>query len=220
VLCTKCSSGISPVVAVDLDGTLGNYHEHFRWFASEYLDRYGPQEAYDGSLPYREWFCQGWAVDETTFREIKLAYRQGAQKRTMPLLPGAKRFMRWLTGNAEVWITTTRPYLKLDGVDRDTRNWLSRNGIVYDHMIYDEDKYGILASQVDAERVCGVLDDEKDQVLRADEVFVQGTGILMKNNWNMRVSDRIPGVCLSMPDFNEARRLLGTRLQEWKRIHR
>jgi hypothetical protein len=41
--------------------------------------------AYDGTEPHREWFTRTMSVDATTFRMIKLAFRQGGMKRTMPI---------------------------------------------------------------------------------------------------------------------------------------
>ena len=40
MLCTSCSAVIRPVVAFDLDGSLGDYHNHFLNFAEGYLDRW------------------------------------------------------------------------------------------------------------------------------------------------------------------------------------
>jgi hypothetical protein len=58
VLCTRCSSVVKPLVAVDIDGTLGDYHTHFLNFAREYL---GPNYwipchslAYDGSTGFKD----------------------------------------------------------------------------------------------------------------------------------------------------------------------
>jgi hypothetical protein len=188
MLCTRCSRGIRPVVAVDIDGTLGDYHNHLAAFAVDYLDR-DYADAYDGSMQYRDWFCEQFECDPTTFREIKLAYRAGGQKRTMPLFLGADHFMKALTTlGVEVWLTTTRPYLKLDGIDRDTREWLRRNEILYNYLMYDENKYDILAEQVEQGRVVGVLDDEPAQLANAERHWGPRVPILRCGTYNVRAT--------------------------------
>ena len=64
---------------------------------------------------------------------------------------------------AEVWIATSRPWMRLDNIDPDTRHWLQRNSIPWDYMIYGDDKYHQLVDRVDRTRIVGVVDDLKDQ---------------------------------------------------------
>jgi hypothetical protein len=189
--CSECSAVIKPVVAIDLDGTLGDYHSHFLRFAVDYL---GPPStgldtfAYDGAETFKGWFLKTFVVDERTWRDIKLAYRQGAQKRSMPVYEDAQ----WLVNNlrwdgTEVWLTTTRPYLRLDGVDPDTRAWLDRHGIEYDGLLYDKDKYERLAELVDPSRVVAVLDDLPEQFDAARQQFGKDVPILRRQQYNTAV---------------------------------
>lgn len=145
-----------PVVALDIDGTLGVYHGHFLNFAEAYLGREMPPTLeYTGGPLHR--FM---GVSKDTYRKVKLAYRQGGMKRSMPAYPGAAELSRGLRQQgAEVWICTTRPYLRLDNIDPDTRHWLSRVGVQFDGVIFGENKYRDLARLVDRRRVVGVLDD-------------------------------------------------------------
>jgi hypothetical protein len=145
---------------VDIDGTLGNYHSHFQGFAADWLGRVFAGPNYDGSERYSEWFMDAFGVDYTTFRAIKLAYRQGGLKRTMPVLPLAAGVMASLAQRAEVWVTTTRPHDRYDRIDPDTVAWLDRNDIPYDALLFDEDKVQQLYTNVDPTRVVAVLDDE------------------------------------------------------------
>jgi len=188
LLCTSCSAPVTPVVALDIDGTLGEYHEHFLRFAAEYLgvkDVKPGVMQYIGDKPFREWFNIAFDTDTRTFRDIKLAYRQGAQKRSMPCRPFARGLVRSLREmGAEIWLTTTRPYMRLDNVDPDTRFWLKRHGIKYDHLLYDEYKYEVLAQQVDPERVCFVLDDLDEKLLEASRYFDPSACVLYATCWN------------------------------------
>lgn len=166
-MCSECSRVVRPVVALDIDETLGLYHEHFRRFASGYVGRELP-EGYDGSEPF--WSYLG--LELFKYRQVKLAYRQGGMKRSMPVREGARELVSKAHElGAEIWITTTRPYLRLDNIDPDTQEWIARNGLRYDHMLYDEDKYLQLASLVDPDRVVFVLDDLREQVEAATSVF-------------------------------------------------
>jgi hypothetical protein len=180
VLCSNCSEQVRPIVAVDIDGTLGNYHDHFTAFASDYTGILLPR-SYDGGCKFYEWL----EIDLIKYREIKLAYRQGGLKRSMPLIPNAAYFMEQVRrAGAEVWVTTTRPYLRLDNIDPDTRAWAERHGIGFEHLLYDEDKYAQLADRVDCERVVFVLDDLKEQLERANTLF--GTDVPWQHHavWN------------------------------------
>lgn len=180
MLCTNCNQPVQPVVAVDIDGTLGDYHRHFQMFAEQWLgwtpEQYLIVGCYDGSRPYREWFCEAYGVDATTFRAMKLAYRQGGLKRTMPVYEHASGMMRSLARLCEVWVTTTRPWERYDRVDPDTVEWLRRNDIPYDGLLFDEHKMFELYRRVDAGRVVAVLDDEPvvlDHVGRGEPILLR-----------------------------------------------
>ena len=183
--CTKCSSPVRPIVTFDIDGTMGDYHNHFCYFAAQYLGYAHYESNYDGLGHFREWFCDEYNVDVRTFRDIKLAYRQGGQKRSMPVSGWARSAVQVARqAGAEVWITTTRPYMRLDNIDPDTRFWLQRHGIKYDHLIYGDHKYEDLANQVDPERICFLIDDLAEQIDKAIKVFNPAACNLYKTRWN------------------------------------
>lgn len=212
-LCSDCSAKLKPVVAVDIDGTLGDYHGHLHEFAAGYLGRGRDLGVpYDGSEPHRDWFCRAFKVDVRTFRDIKLAYRQGAQKRTMPVFPGAAELCNAIrvTG-AELWLTTTRPYLRLDNVDPDTRAWLARQQIFFDHMVYDDKKYPVLAGLVAPERVVAVLDDLPEQYAAAAAVFGPEVPILRRMMYNRAVK-----VDFEITNLWDAAKIIVQRINEWE----
>lgn len=158
---------LRPVVALDIDGTLGFYHEHFLEFAANWLQRDLPPRWRDGSQPF--WRLLG--TSKTTYRQIKLCYRQGGLKRSMPMAPWAAELTRGVrAAGAEVWVCTTRPYLRLDNIDPDTRFWLRHNRIQYDGVLFGENKYRDLVAMVGSSRVVAVLDDEPTQVARAQKL--------------------------------------------------
>lgn len=174
-----------PVVALDIDGTLGDYHTNFLTFASMYFDEDWTSRLGEPNpgLPLWEWM----GLSHRDYRDAKLAYRQGGWKRWMPCYPGASELtQRIRSAGAEVWVCTTRPYLRLDNVDPDTREWLRRNRIEYDALLFDpaheEDgtKYDELARQADA-RVASIVDDLPEMIRAAQSAFagLEGPG----NHW-------------------------------------
>ena len=204
--CSKCSTNIKPVVAVDIDGTLGDYHGHFTKFAEGYFGR-PLNRSYDGGVEFHE--ALGIPLHE--YRDAKLAYRQGGLKRTMPVYSGAGILVRQLRQVAEVFITTTRPYLRLDQTDPDTRFWLAKHGIEYDGLLYDEDKYERLTSIVDPTRVVAVLDDLSEQYDAAKHIYGPRVPILRRNEYNdaMTRPNTVSTLAEALSEINE-------RIHEWE----
>jgi hypothetical protein len=147
----------SPVIALDIDGTLGDYHLHFTRFAEQWTGRKMPNPStINPGLPLHKHLH----MSKTTYRDCKLAYRQGGMKRSMPVYPGAAEMTnKFRREGAKVAICTTRPYLRLDNIDPDTRHWLRRNHIQWDWVFFGEHKYRDLVRQVGAENIVAVLDD-------------------------------------------------------------
>jgi hypothetical protein len=150
-----------PVVALDIDGTMANYHEHFTSMAEAYLGRsLPPAWEFTGEVS----FASHLGLAKATYRRIKLAYRQGGYKRSMPAQPGVSLMSRRLREEgAVVVICTTRPFLQLDVVEPDTRHWLKRNGVQYDAIISGERKYRDLVRTFAKERIIAVYEDLPEQ---------------------------------------------------------
>ena len=212
--CSDCSGEVKPIVALDIDGTLGNYHGHFLHFAEKWLGidqfRYSNTLLYTGAEPFRVWFSKAYDVDFTTFRSIKLAYRQGGMKRTMPVYTGAWELVHAIrSAGAEVWLTTTRPWERYDRVDPDTVEWLRRNELAFDGLLYSEHKMDELAARVDRERVVAVLDDEAEQLELARQ---HGwAGILRRNMYNSGMDWP-----LNISELHSAARMIEANIKHWK----
>ena len=146
----------APVVALDIDGTLGDYHGHFIRFAEQWLGKSLPDPyAITNGVPLYRYLH----ISKKTYRECKLAFRQGGMKRSMPVYDGASDLTKLIRKNAcQVWICTTRPYLRLDNIDPDTRHWLRRNKIQYDGLLFGDHKYKDLHNAAGG-RVLFVVDD-------------------------------------------------------------
>lgn len=169
-----------PVVAVDIDGTIGIYHNHFIRFAEQYVGRTLEPE---WRPEFRGEFNRALHMSKRVYRDIKLAYRQGGLKRSMPVFEGARELTVSLRkAGAEVWICTTRPYLRLDNIDPDTRHMLKRQGIQYDGVLFGERKYHDLVKIVGKDRIVAVLDDLPSQVESAGRLGL--TPILRRDDHN------------------------------------
>jgi hypothetical protein len=182
-----------PVVALDIDGTLGDYHRHFLDFAAGWFGRPmpDPEEARHGTR-----LSTFIGVSHREYRDCKLAYRQGGMKRTMPCYPFASELTTNIrAAGAQVWLCTTRPYMRLDNVDPDTREWLRRNDIEYDAVIFEgideESKYEDLVDQVGLARIIAVCDDLPAQVADAQRLGI-GTCYLRDQPYNRDVNG-LPG---------------------------
>lgn len=193
---------LRPVIGVDIDGTLAQWHEHFLWFASLYLGVELPG-VWEGNEPFWKMSCG----NKTRYREVKLAYRQSGLKRAMPALFGAAEMVRSLRNRGcEIWICTTRPYLRLDNIDPDTRAWLRRNSILFDGVLYGERKWADLAKLVGPQRVIGVVDDLPEQVEAAKKAGL--TSWLMRRPYTVGRYDNLLTI-------SEARHVLLGRCDEW-----
>lgn len=159
---------LAPVIGLDVDGTIADYYEHFRWFCELYLQR---------PVPKPDWalvdeFNEVLGIDKGTYRDVKLAYRQGGMKRSIPPLDSMVRAMvqelRQL--GVQVWICTTRPWQRLDNIDPDTRFWLDRNVGRVDGLIYGEEKYEDLIDHAGMHRILGVIDDLPENIVYAQRL--------------------------------------------------
>lgn len=174
-LCSSCQEVVRPVAAFDIDGTLAEYHDALRLHVERYWSlppgQTGPNP-WNGEGNYEDYL----GVTQEQYREAKLAFRQGGFKRWSTPMEGLDKLRKTVTllkkfCNLEVWITTTRPWNRLDSVDPDTRWWLDRHFPMYDHLLYDEHKYLRLAEIVDPERVVLVVEDLPEMHKEAKEVF-------------------------------------------------
>jgi hypothetical protein len=154
-----------PIISMDIDGTLADYHAWFLQFATLYFGREFPSA--DTINPgLKLWRFMG--ISREAYNDCKLAYRQGGMKRSMPCLEGAGNLTAALRkAGCEVWICTTRPYLRLDNIDPDTQEWLRRNGIQYDALLYDprggDAKYREFKRQSVGRTVLGCAEDLPEQ---------------------------------------------------------
>ena len=169
----------APIVALDLDGTLGDYHRHFERFAQMWTGRDIVWDAEVNGPFYRQL-----GMSKAVYIQCKLAYRMGGMKRSIPMFEGAAELSRAVRGaGVAIAACTTRPYLAMSTIDLDTQHWLRRNAIKVDHILYGEHKYRDLVKSVGRSRVVCALDDDLSQLGVAERLGV--VPIMRRNEANM-----------------------------------
>jgi hypothetical protein len=218
---------LAPVVGVDIDGTLGDYHAHFTTFLRTV---YLPHEmknspwAPQWRILDRGEFSDALGLDKTVYRAAKLAYRQGGFKRCMPQFEvdvdkgGVQRVIQKVRAmGVRVIITTTRPWLRLDNIDPDTVYWLDHNVGEVDGVIYGEDKYLDLIDIYGKENILGVFEDLPENVERAVELQLN---VLMRRGdhnlwWREARRDQLRKAVHTTGRAVD----LSTFVEEWKEEH-
>ena len=220
MLCTDCGREIKPIVCVDIDGTLGDFHSHLINFAKQYFQmdpNFLFTNKFTGKGRMRDWFMEQFHCSLNEYHEMKLAYRQGGLKRSMPCEYWASDLTQSIHEalGAELWLTTTRPYLRLDSVDPDTRFWLHRHDIYYDHLLYDDDKFGRLKEIVDERRIVAVLDDLDNELGQAEFYFGVDVCILKRSQFNRTHWDKWEGY----EHRGDIFRAIHRRVASWQPTH-
>lgn len=195
----------APIVAVDIDGTLAGYYDHFKNFAEMYLQR--PLSVH-WSRAYRGEFSEALGLDKEVYRQIKLAYRQGGLKRSLPVEDGAGDFVRGLRKRGvAVWICTTRPWNRLDNIDPDTRFWLETFIGRVDGVIFGEEKFQDLLDIVGDRKVICAIDDLPENIEKAEGLGIPAFIKEGKHNaWYTEVNPNVR--ILRNFHYNETKRIM------------
>lgn len=204
--CTDCGKQLKPVVVFDIDGTLSDYHETFTSFCEDYFG-FDMPHGWDGTGNFENYL----RLTRPQYREAKLAYRQGGNKRWAPMYPGSRQMViEAVRSGSEVWIATTRPWQRLDNIDPDTREWLARNSLNVDGLLFGEDKYHRLLKAIDRERIAACVEDLAEQF---DQASMLGLPVIQIE----RRHNRAPGV-RRMPrgNIDVVRDWVQHRIDQWK----
>lgn len=215
--CSECSALVAPIVAWDIDGTLSEYHRHLYGMICSYYSIMEPRtDDWDGRDDYERWMD----LSRDAYRDAKLAFRQGGFKRWAPSFPGiedANYIMEVYrhTQQVEVWITTTRPWNRMDNVDPDTRHWLNLNFPCYDHLLYGDDKYWQLARIVDPSRVVLIVEDLPDKYEQAVDQFGIEVPLLIERPHNQWYRNHEPVEPHTVNGLKAAAYIAEQRILEW-----
>jgi hypothetical protein len=189
---------------MDIDGTLGDYHEHFQWFLSTIYCQKMTEWNGSAHWPGTSEFSEALGMEKGLYRAAKLAYRLGGLKRCLPLFgmdleKGGHTVVReeiqYLRSQGiQVWICTQRPWLALTTVDSDTQYWIDNNIGKIDGLIYGEDKYADLIDIVGYDRVLGVVDDLPECLDRARELGLRTAARRIAHNYSWLNAEAQDGI--------------------------
>lgn len=119
------------VVAIDIDGVLGEYPY---WFLKFIFDKtgYNLNSLYEAKAQF----------GTIKYEELKSSYRQSGYKATMPASKNASEFTHLLHKKGyKVIILTARPYKEYYTIYPDTLNFLKNNEIYFDAIVWDKEKH-------------------------------------------------------------------------------
>jgi hypothetical protein len=160
---------VKPVVVFDIDGTWADYHGGFHEFCHRYftdLPRPAPHMGiFDCIMGECFWdgvgeFENHIGITKAQYREAKLAYRLGGNKRSLRAFADMTDLVQRLqAAGCEVWVATTRPWSSLSNIDPDTQEWLRRQRVTVDGLLYGDTKYAQLCEAIDKERIIACVED-------------------------------------------------------------
>jgi uncharacterized HAD superfamily protein len=144
------------IVGVDIDGVLADYPDCFinyvndkvgTNFKAEDLDQYNLYEAITD-------------IPTEVMKELKHDFRKSGQLKKVGVLPGAKEFLQSLRNKSyKIVLLSARPYKEYRRIFADTKEWLDKNGLIYDAILWDEDKLNRLIREFGENNVSFFVED-------------------------------------------------------------
>lgn len=168
-----------PCVLIDIDGVLADWDAGFYGWVSSCTgvtfsaldDLLPPGSASSRMTAYsaRKWYeAAGLQVQE----EVKRKFRQSGAKAELALLPGAKELLYLVRqcSQLKIVLLTNRPYAEHYRIYPDTLEWLEKNGLPYDAIVWAHDK-GLEAVR-QFKNIAWAVDDKPRNVARLREAGV------------------------------------------------
>ena len=148
-------AGEDKIVGVDIDGVLADYPRSFVDFINEEL---GTNYTMDMVDSYDIYECLG--IPTEVGVKLKDKYRQSGRKRFIPVCEGAKEMLQWMRDQGyKIMLLTARPYDKYKRIFADTMEWLEKNNLPYDSILFDEDKEERLLKEFGRDKIEFFIDD-------------------------------------------------------------
>jgi len=124
-----------PVAGVDIDGVLANYARGFSLFIERQTGIMIEGSQINQEIAFRHKIGVG------KYEHLKHLYRESGEKVMIPVYPGASSFLKALRQRGfSIVLLTARPYKKYKRMFADTLSWLNKHELLYDALIFDEDK--------------------------------------------------------------------------------
>ena len=147
-----------PVIGVDLDGVCADFYRRMREIAAEWFETSAEELAEDVSYGLKEWGIREQKQYESLHR---YALHQRELFKTMPMIPGARKYLRKLSDEGyHIRIITHRLFIHYSHASavEQTVAWLDGHGIPYWDLCFMKEK-----SEVGADIY---VEDSPDNVLQ------------------------------------------------------
>jgi phosphoglycolate phosphatase-like HAD superfamily hydrolase len=196
-------SPTDPVVAVDIDGVLNDYPRSFlRWVATN--GGFPAETAHESIAELKA------AVGPKRYLGMKDNYRESGAKREQGVREGAKVLLDDLRSNGfPVVLLSKRPYWRFYRIYADTLEWLERNGLYADAVLFHREKHRAILESF-PKLVAMIEDDPKV----ADEVRAAGYQVILVRG---ELNEGIEGEdVVERPDEALARITVPPELRGWR----
>ncbi len=132
-------AGKQLVIGVDLDGVCADFYSRMREIAAEWFER--PIEDLPTDVSYG---LSEWGIDGEEYESLhRFAVTERDLFRTVPMIPGARRVLRKLSGEKyRIRIITHRLFIRYfhELAVRQTIHWLDHHGIPYWDLCFMKEK--------------------------------------------------------------------------------
>lgn len=173
------------IAALDLDGVLAAYPEHWLTFLG--------YNGSGGNLGVENFSLVTGApgIPREAYTRLKHLYRSEGFEAEVPAMPGAAEFTRHLKAlGYYIVIISARPVERYKRLYSDSIRWLMQNGITYDAVLWDANKEDRIIR--DLPGVDFVLDDDPANVERLTKAGINA--FMLARPYNEEARQRLPWV--------------------------
>lgn len=177
------------VIAIDIDGVLGEYDKYFLSWCRKHEDVHAVSIGH---------LIESYGRD--VYNKCKDGYRKSGAKSKMPVKAGAKELTKFLHSKGyKVVVLSARPYKQYTRIWADTLEWLKKNDIEFDAIIFDRDKEDVLVERFDG-RVKLFIDDDLGNIRKVSGagyncIWINNSGgaeCLPANVWSTSTLEVVP----------------------------
>lgn len=125
------------LIIVDIDGVLADYVTGFTDFVDQSTGLVMPRNVASYDL-YGEF---GIIVGHEKVYDLKHQFRESGLKAHLPVIDGARDFLHSMKlANRYILLMSARPYKKYKRIMADTMEWLKKNDLPFNAILWDENK--------------------------------------------------------------------------------
>ena len=195
------------IVFVDIDGVLASWPKTYINFVNKKFNtNYNTLKNIENNLDKRELY--------TTKQE----YRLSGIKSNMDVLEGAHLFLEKLKQfGYYIILLTARPYKKIFRIYSDTLEWLKKNNLYFDAILWDEEKEKYIIEHFNIDNVVFCIDDSIENINKLSakgfNSYLINNELTFDNNKDMQKSLEIK-LNKSVKDFDNLYKLTNHLVKE------